>query len=367
MKSFNENANRPIAESIWRSFAVSNKRHLLLTGSIGSGKTTMHQKLLAMICDSAIPGITTWAVRGEGVYLRENLSGKERQIGIYDEQLAEIKKPMRLLTEGFLELGIPTLQNGRKQAFEWFSIDEIGFLESGCQEYCEELHHLMDEKRLIGCIRKQELPFLKEIMSRPDVFLVDLDQPYGNLGCVIMASGMGKRFGSNKLMADFEGRSLIERILDATEGIFASRVVVTRHQDVMKQCQKQEIPVICHQLPWRSDTVRLGVEALDLPVTGCLFCPSDQPLLSKETVQAMAIAADHRQDVIWQLCDGDLAGAPVLFPQWTFEELCNLPEGKGGSVLIKKYRDQVRPFPARGPEELMDVDRPEDIEKLLHL
>lgn len=27
-----------------------------------------------------------------------------------------------------------------------------------------------------------------------------------NLGCVIMASGLGKRFGDNKLMADFDGQ-----------------------------------------------------------------------------------------------------------------------------------------------------------------
>ena len=40
------------------------------------------------------------------------------------------------------------------------------------------------------------------------------------IGCVIMASGLGKRFGGNKLMADFHGEPMVCRILDATEGIF---------------------------------------------------------------------------------------------------------------------------------------------------
>ena len=30
-----------------------------------------------------------------------------------------------------------------------------------------------------------------------------------HLGCVIMASGLGTRFGGNKLMADFDGQPLI--------------------------------------------------------------------------------------------------------------------------------------------------------------
>ena len=359
--------SRPTAESIWRSFAAGNKRHLLLTGGKGSGKTTLHRQLMAILTDSVIPGITTWAKAGEGVYLRDNLTEKESRIGIYDRQLPGTENKMRLLQEGLSELGIPALRDGRKQDTEWFTIDEIGYLESGCQVYGEELNCLMNEKHLLACVRKEELTFLKELTGRPDVFLVDLDNPYGNTGCVIMASGMGKRFGGNKLMAEFGGKPLIDWILDATEGIFASRVVVTRHQDIVSLCRKRDIPVVFHQFPWRSDTVRIGIEALELPVTGCLFCPSDQPLLLKETVQAMTIAADHCKDAIWQLSTGNQAGAPVLFPKWAFGELCSLPEGKGGNVLLKKYGNQIRLFSARKPEELMDVDRTEDIGRLLYL
>ena len=36
------------------------------------------------------------------------------------------------------------------------------------------------------------------------------------VGCVIMASGLARRFGSNKLLADFEGRPLLCRALEVT-------------------------------------------------------------------------------------------------------------------------------------------------------
>ena len=35
------------------------------------------------------------------------------------------------------------------------------------------------------------------------------------LGCVIMASGEGKRFGSNKMLADIYGEPLIARTIDS--------------------------------------------------------------------------------------------------------------------------------------------------------
>ena len=47
------------------------------------------------------------------------------------------------------------------------------------------------------------------------------------IGCVVMASGMGRRFGGNKLTADFLGGPMIQRVLAATEGMFRRRIVVT--------------------------------------------------------------------------------------------------------------------------------------------
>ena len=112
---------------------------------------------------------------------------------------------------------------------------------------------------------------------------------FPKIGCVIMASGLGKRFGSNKLMADFRGAPMIQRVLDATKGLSSQRVVVTRHEAVADLCRAQGIAVVFHDLPHRSDTVRLGLEAM-ADLDGCMFLPGDQPLLRRETV---AFCAEH--------------------------------------------------------------------------
>lgn len=189
--------------------------------------------------------------------------------------------------------------------------------------------------------------------------------PYCSIGCVIMASGLGKRFGGNKLMADFHGQPMICRILDATEGIFAQRVVVTRSAEVAALCEKRGIRVILHDLPHRNDTVRLGLTAMP-GIDLCMFTPADQPLLRKETVAALARAAAAEPDCIWRTCCNGIPGSPVIFPEWTFPELLTLPEGKGGGFVVKKYPDYLQTINVENPAELKDVDCPEDLEALLN-
>lgn len=187
---------------------------------------------------------------------------------------------------------------------------------------------------------------------------------FPKLGCVIMASGMGKRFGGNKLMADFAGEPLICRALTATEGLFDKRVVVTRHKEIAELCEQRRIPCVLHDLPYRSDTVRLGLEALG-EVQACLFCPGDQPLLKKETVAALVRHWQEHRNQICRPIAGEVPGSPVLFPQWTFPELKNLPQGKGGSWVISWHPESVSCLPVEDPLELTDADTPETLARLM--
>ena len=188
-------------------------------------------------------------------------------------------------------------------------------------------------------------------------------QHFPKLGCVIMASGLGKRFGGNKLMADFCGKPMIQRALDATEGLFSHRVVVTRHESVAALCRERNVDVILHDLPHRSDTVRLGLEALG-DLDACMFLPGDQPLLRRETVAKLLQNRQQQPDCIIRPIHEDTEGSPVLFPSWAFPELKNLPEGKGGGFVMKAHPHEVVRIPVADPFELADADTPEMLENL---
>lgn len=107
-----------------------------------------------------------------------------------------------------------------------------------------------------------------------------------------MASGVGVRFGGNKLMAELCGAPLIGHVVRATDDLFSRRVVVTCHADVAALCETLGAQVILHDEPCRNDTVRLGMEAMD----GCdtvTFVQGDQPLIRPASIAALLRAAER--------------------------------------------------------------------------
>ena len=206
-----------------------------------------------------------------------------------------------------------------------------------------------------------------------------------SVGCVIMASGLSRRFGANKLLADFCGQPMLCRAFaaTATPGI-AARIVVTRSEEVQALCRAHSVPVLLHSLPGRNDTVRLGLSALleqQPELSGCMFLPGDQPLLCRETVEAMTERFCHEQSSLteWQKetereifrlgfrvrnDPSPFTGSPVLFEKGLFQELLTLPQGMGGSVLLRKYPAHVHTVYIADRNELADADTPEALAQL---
>ncbi len=202
------------------------------------------------------------------------------------------------------------------------------------------------------------------------------------VGCVVMASGLGRRFQregapwQDKLLADFLGKPLIGHVLDLTETApLAARTVVTRSEGTAAYCRGRGVDVVLHDQPGRGDAVRLGLERVQAlspePLAGCLFCLGDQPLLRGESLLSLLASFAGAPERIHRLCRMEagepVPGNPVLFPAGLFEELKALPEGKGGSFLVKKYPGQVVYVPVRDELELMDVDTREQLEQLAAL
>ena len=210
--------------------------------------------------------------------------------------------------------------------------------------------------------------------------------------CVIMASGEGKRFGSNKLLAFFRGAPLYHGILKATTPLFKAApqessprdlLVVTRHMEIAAWCRENGVRVLLHDLQERNQAIRLALAALNcadgctaaeplpddstasesLP-DGCLFCPADQPLVTEKSIDRMIKAFQKAPDRIIRLSYQGTEGSPVLFPASLFPELAALPPGTGGREVIRRHPELVTAVEAQFPEELKDVDVPEALREL---
>ena len=147
--------------------------------------------------------------------------------------------------------------------------------------------------------------------------------------------------------------------------MFAGRIAVTRSAEVEALCRAGGFPVLRHDEPRRSDTVRLGLTALlaqQPDLQGCVFLPGDQPCLTRQTLEALAIGA--APDTIWRPAAPDgTPGSPVLFGRDYFAALLHLPEGCGGSAVLRAHPQAIRLLPTPAAE-LRDIDTRSDLEAL---
>ena len=192
-----------------------------------------------------------------------------------------------------------------------------------------------------------------------------MPSPY--LSCIFLACGRSKRFGANKLLTPFCGQPLCDTIFQRHPAeLFQQNLVVTRYPEIALSACQNGFSVV-ENLEGQDDvaqTIYLGLQALDQRSIGCLFSVCDQPLLRPESIQRMVQTfLEHPRAIValgWQ----GRRGNPMCFPQELFGELARLPANCGGSFVAQAHLEQVILVEAAGPEELEDIDCPEDLERL---
>lgn len=351
-----------IANYILNIFQNSNKKHLLITGSKHIGKTTLLHSILE---NKTYPGITSKLEEGKCVYLYENNTDHKTIIGLFKNDANNYGQPMETIKEGFIDLGIPALKRALDANSEWVTIDEIGFLESQELEFQKSILDIMNKKRLIAVVRLQETPFIHDMKTRDDVFVVNLDEISHRFGCIIMASGQSKRYGSNKLLERIEDKTLIEHVIALLDdALFDCKLVLTRTSEVKDICDDLNIPCILHDLEYRNEAIALGIEKMS-GMDQCMFIPCDQPLLTKESIKNILLKSITNKGKMIRLATYSQEGSPVLFDACFFDELKCLPEKKGGSYLMKKYPEHKLCVYTDNDMELKDIDTKSDYDYIV--
>ena len=185
------------------------------------------------------------------------------------------------------------------------------------------------------------------------------------LGCVVMAAGNARRYGDNKLAAQLRGRSLILRALEAvpTEAI-DSAVVVTQYPEIMRLAGEFHFAAVYNEHPdyGISHTIELGLTGLR-DCDGVMFLVSDQPLLRRKSVAALARLWKSHPDSIAALSHGGVRGNPCVFPARFYPELLELTEDRGGNAVIRRHEEDLVLLEVDA-RELTDVDTPEALRSM---
>jgi molybdenum cofactor cytidylyltransferase len=196
-------------------------------------------------------------------------------------------------------------------------------------------------------------------------------QPAGVAG-LILAAGLGRRFGGAKLVAPLRGRPLVSYALDVAgraraAGLLSDlRIVVGPGSDeVTRLAADAGAAPLVNPSPERglSSSLRLGLEALD--AGAALVLLADQPLVSLDVV-AVLVAAWHQGLGLLirprYARKPDEPGHPVLLDRslWTLADRLEGDEGIGRLLAADAPGAAIIDVPGSNP----DVDTPADLHPL---
>ncbi|WP_353574485.1 nucleotidyltransferase family protein [Agrobacterium radiobacter] len=188
---------------------------------------------------------------------------------------------------------------------------------------------------------------------------------------IILAAGRSSRTGAggaHKLLAEFQGVSLIRRsTIIATNCESRSVFVVTgyRHRDI--ESAISDLPVTPAYNPayasGMASSIAIGVTAAEAcNPSGMMIMLADMPALTGADLDALISAfRDHEAACIVRAVAGGKPGNPVIFPDTLYHELKSLNGDTGARELIANSSVPVIHIEI-GDGAFIDVDTPAAIE-----
>ena len=195
---------------------------------------------------------------------------------------------------------------------------------------------------------------------------IDSDNGGRCLTAVIMASGHGKRFGANKLLENFSGKPLAEKIFEVMPAeYFRKTVVVSIYDEILKLAEKYGFETVKNddRTDDTAQTIKLGCENVEAGSDGIMFFAADQPLLRNSTIaELINTFTENKSKIVLPVCGGK-RGNPVIFPSSMIGELSSLEKNGRGRDVIVRHADKVLEVAFDSPEDFFDIDYREDLVK----
>lgn len=179
---------------------------------------------------------------------------------------------------------------------------------------------------------------------------------------LLLAGGRSERFGADKLTQLYLGRPLGLHVVIALEAVpFRERIAVVSETRLdLAGCGYR---VVSNDDPGAgiSRSLRLGVEtAIAGGAETILIALADMPRVTATHIYRLLDRAEG-PDAIVASSDGVIPRPPVLFGRAHFGTLLLGKGDMGARDLVKRGHHVVT-----SPAELVDIDTPQDLAKLIH-
>ena len=189
------------------------------------------------------------------------------------------------------------------------------------------------------------------------------DEP--RLAVLIMAAGESRRFGSCKLLADIDGKPMLQHSIELAQSTDASliRIVTGRWHQEINQAQRSglidDIDLI-YNPDWQQglgSSIAIGVSQIASLCDEALVLLADQVKVSGEDLKRLRLRDDKNQ--IACASYSKTLGPPAIFPAQFFPELQKLSGDKGAKQLLSELTCTDCQIDI--PRAAFDIDFPADL------
>jgi molybdenum cofactor cytidylyltransferase len=187
---------------------------------------------------------------------------------------------------------------------------------------------------------------------------------------IVLAAGRSRRMGSPKALLELEGRSFLERLVEALRSGGCEPVLVVvgegpEHEVAARLADSLGAVVVVnrHADSEQIDSLRLALERLPPGAEGAMVTPVDVPLVDAVVVEGLITTFGAGDALLTLPRAGERHGHPVIFDRALFGELRSSSYPDGARGVVHAHLDRAT-FLDVDDRSLSDVDTLEDYRRL---
>lgn len=187
---------------------------------------------------------------------------------------------------------------------------------------------------------------------------------------IVLAAGSSSRLGQPKQFVALSGETLLERIVrESLASVCSPIIVVTGKSSALFRQNLDGFNIqIIENANWEQGmgtSISCGMKKIienEKDSQGVVICVCDQPFVTAKIIDNLVKTFREKNSRIIASAYNGTLGVPALFDRNLFVELADLSGKSGAKKIIEKYRAET--LAIEFPEGAIDIDTPEDLEKL---
>lgn len=176
--------------------------------------------------------------------------------------------------------------------------------------------------------------------------------------------------GKPKLLLDWGNKTVIEQVIENyLDAGFDQCVIVSGkfHNDIQRLASQYDIPVVYNKDFGNGEmttSLQVGIKHLPPDSQAVMVALGDQPFLKTATIQEIHTAFTKKPSMILMPSIHQRRGHPWIIQRDLFQEILDISPPATLRDFIKNHEKDIQYKVVKDPAILLDMDTPEDYEKL---